>query len=200
VAVTPQRPDKSRGHGVGIEALDTDHRDLVRLLNRLLEFQGQARGHSEGQQADGGPGPVEPGQVADLAALIAYLREHFRREEELMAAIRYAGLEDHCSEHAMQIAMLGLGRMGANMAPRLMKGGHDCVVYDRDPQAVARLVAEGATGASSLAELAATFNPPRAAWITTADQCVSTWSIPTTRNAPCTGSSTPWRGSSPCHS
>ena len=108
-----------------------------------------------------------------------------------MAAIRYAGLEDHCGEHAMQIAMVGLGRMGANMAPRLMKGGHDCVVYDRDPQAVARLVAEGATGASSLAELAATFKPPRAAWITTADQCVSAWSRPTTRNAPCSGSSTP---------
>ncbi len=66
----------------------------------------------------------------------------------------------------MQIAMVGLGRMGANMARRLMQGGHDCVVYDRDPQAVARLVAEGATGASSLAELAATLDPPRAAWIT----------------------------------
>ncbi len=65
----------------------------------------------------------------------------------------------------MQIAMLGLGRMGANMARRLMQGGHDCVVYDRDAQAVARLVAEGATGASSLAELAATLKPPRAAWI-----------------------------------
>ncbi|MFZ0789297.1 MAG: hemerythrin family protein [Chromatiaceae bacterium] len=91
---------------LGIEALDTDHRELVRLLNRLLESQGQARGDSEGQPADGGQGPVEPGQVADLAALIAHLREHFRREEELMAAIRYAALEDHCSEHAMQIAEL----------------------------------------------------------------------------------------------
>ncbi len=65
----------------------------------------------------------------------------------------------------MQIAMLGLGRMGANMARRLMQGGHDCVVYDRDPRAVARLVAEGATGASSLAELAHRLNTPRAAWI-----------------------------------
>ncbi|PIX01426.1 MAG: 6-phosphogluconate dehydrogenase (decarboxylating), partial [Hydrogenophilales bacterium CG_4_8_14_3_um_filter_62_83] len=43
----------------------------------------------------------------------------------------------------MQIAMVGLGRMGANMARRLLRDGHDCVVYDRDPDAVARLVAEG---------------------------------------------------------
>ena len=65
----------------------------------------------------------------------------------------------------MQIAMVGLGRMGANMARRLMRDGHDCVVYDRDPRAVARLVAEGATGASSLAELAERLTPPRAAWV-----------------------------------
>lgn len=91
---------------LGIEALDTDHRELVRLLNLLLESQGQALEDSEGHQADGGQRPVEPGQEADLAALIAHLREHFRREEELMAAIAYAGLEDHRSEHAMQIAEL----------------------------------------------------------------------------------------------
>jgi 6-phosphogluconate dehydrogenase len=65
----------------------------------------------------------------------------------------------------MQIAMVGLGRMGANMARRLMKDGHDCVVYDRNAEAVARLVAEGATGAASLRELAETLMPPRAAWI-----------------------------------
>ncbi len=65
----------------------------------------------------------------------------------------------------MQIAMVGLGRMGANMARRLMRDGHDCVVYDRDPQVVARLVSEGATGTASLAELADKLAPPRAAWI-----------------------------------
>ena len=65
----------------------------------------------------------------------------------------------------MQIAMVGLGRMGANMVRRLMRDGHDCVVYDRDPAAVARLVAEGATGAAGLAELAQRLTPPRAAWI-----------------------------------
>ncbi|MBI1283298.1 MAG: decarboxylating 6-phosphogluconate dehydrogenase [Thiobacillus sp.] len=65
----------------------------------------------------------------------------------------------------MQIAMVGLGRMGANMARRLMRNGHDCVVYDRNPDAVAQLVSEGATGAASLSELAEKLAPPRAAWI-----------------------------------
>jgi 6-phosphogluconate dehydrogenase len=65
----------------------------------------------------------------------------------------------------MQIAMIGLGRMGANMARRLMRAGHDCVVYDRNPDAVAQLVGEGATGAASLAELAGKLTPPRAAWV-----------------------------------
>lgn len=65
----------------------------------------------------------------------------------------------------MQIAMVGLGRMGANMARRLMRGGHDCVVYDRNPEAVAQLVSEGAIGVASLQELAKKLAPPRAAWI-----------------------------------
>ena len=65
----------------------------------------------------------------------------------------------------MQIAMVGLGRMGANMARRLMRDRHDCVVYDRDAEAVARLVADGATGATSLAQLAELLAPPRAAWV-----------------------------------
>ena len=65
----------------------------------------------------------------------------------------------------MQIAMVGLGRMGANMARRLMRDGHDCVVYDRNSEAVAQLVSEGATGAASLQELAEKLAPPRAAWI-----------------------------------
>lgn len=65
----------------------------------------------------------------------------------------------------MQIAMVGLGRMGANMARRLMGDGHECVVYDRDPEAVAQLVSEGAVGVDSLGALAARLSPPRAAWV-----------------------------------
>ncbi|MGB0112564.1 MAG: decarboxylating 6-phosphogluconate dehydrogenase [Ilumatobacteraceae bacterium] len=66
----------------------------------------------------------------------------------------------------MQIAMIGLGRMGANMVRRLHHDGHDCVVYDVDPVAVDALVTElGVTGVASLAELADALTPPRSAWI-----------------------------------
>jgi 6-phosphogluconate dehydrogenase len=63
----------------------------------------------------------------------------------------------------MQLGMIGLGRMGANMVRRLMRGGHTCVVYDRSPQAVEALVKEGATGASSVAEFVKKLDKPRAA-------------------------------------
>jgi 6-phosphogluconate dehydrogenase len=65
----------------------------------------------------------------------------------------------------VQLGMVGLGRMGANMVRRLMKQGHDCVVYDRSPEAVAALVAEGAVGALSLEEFAAKLTRPKVAWI-----------------------------------
>lgn len=65
----------------------------------------------------------------------------------------------------MQIAMVGLGRMGGNMTRRLLADGHTCLVYDHDPAAVASLVAEGAVGADSLAALAEQLTPPRIAWV-----------------------------------
>ena len=65
----------------------------------------------------------------------------------------------------MQLGMIGLGRMGANMVRRLMRGGHSCVVYDFNKEAVAALVAEGATGSASLEEFVAQLAPPRTAWI-----------------------------------
>ena len=65
----------------------------------------------------------------------------------------------------MQLGMIGLGRMGANMVRRLMKGGHPCVVYDHSPDAVAALAQEGATGAASLADLVAKLQKPRALWL-----------------------------------
>jgi 6-phosphogluconate dehydrogenase len=66
----------------------------------------------------------------------------------------------------MQLAMIGLGRMGANMVRRLHRGGHDCVVHDVDPAAVDVLVEElGVTGAGTLAELVAELEPPRSIWI-----------------------------------
>jgi 6-phosphogluconate dehydrogenase len=65
----------------------------------------------------------------------------------------------------MQLGMVGLGRMGANMARRLLRNGHDCVVYNRTPKAVAELVAEKATGATSLADLVSKLQKPRAVWL-----------------------------------
>ncbi|HET7500391.1 MAG TPA: decarboxylating 6-phosphogluconate dehydrogenase [Kofleriaceae bacterium] len=65
----------------------------------------------------------------------------------------------------MQLGMIGLGRMGANMARRLMRGGHQCVVYDRSADAVKALAAEGAKGSDSLAALVAGLAKPRAVWV-----------------------------------
>src|SRR3989441_1961053 len=65
----------------------------------------------------------------------------------------------------MQIGMIGLGRMGANMTRRLLKGGHQCVVFDRSPHVVQELVEDKAVGASSLGDLVRTLNKPRAVWL-----------------------------------
>jgi len=65
----------------------------------------------------------------------------------------------------MEIGMIGLGRMGGNMTTRLLQGGHQVVVFGRDPAKVEAAVARGAQGAESLADLARKLNPPRAAWI-----------------------------------
>src|SRR5438270_2137658 len=65
----------------------------------------------------------------------------------------------------MKIAMVGLGRMGANMVRRLMKGGHTVVVHDRAPDAVQKMAGEGAVGSSSLEDLVKKLEAPRAVWI-----------------------------------
>ncbi len=65
----------------------------------------------------------------------------------------------------MQLGMIGLGRMGGNMVIRLMKGGHQCVVYDRNPDTVKEYEGKGATGAASVVELIQKLQPPRIAWL-----------------------------------
>ena len=65
----------------------------------------------------------------------------------------------------MQLGMVGLGRMGGNMVRRLMRGGHQCVVTDLSPQAVAEFAKEGATGSTSLDDFVAKLTKPRAAWV-----------------------------------
>lgn len=65
----------------------------------------------------------------------------------------------------MRLAMIGLGRMGGNMSERLMKGGHEVVVYDRSADAVQRIVSLGATGAASTSEVTSKLKPARVVWI-----------------------------------
>jgi 6-phosphogluconate dehydrogenase len=69
------------------------------------------------------------------------------------------------TEAPMQLGMVGLGRMGSNLVRRLMRDGHSCVVYDVDADAVARMQAEGATGATRIDEFVERLDAPRAAWV-----------------------------------
>ena len=65
----------------------------------------------------------------------------------------------------MQLGMVGLGRMGANMVRRLLKAGHECVVFDMSPKAVEELAQEKATGAADLRDLVQKLKKPRAVWL-----------------------------------
>ena len=65
----------------------------------------------------------------------------------------------------MQLGMIGLGRMGANMVRRLMRGGHECVVHDVAAAAVSTLAGEGAIGATVLDDLVARLAKPRTVWL-----------------------------------
>jgi 6-phosphogluconate dehydrogenase len=69
------------------------------------------------------------------------------------------------TDKPMQLGMIGLGRMGANLVRRLMRDGHSCVVYDRSADAVKSLAGEGAAGAASLEDFVAKLEKPRAVWI-----------------------------------
>ena len=65
----------------------------------------------------------------------------------------------------MQLGIIGLGRMGANMAKRLLRAKHQCVVYDHHAENVQNLVAEGAVGADSVADFVQKLDRPRAIWL-----------------------------------
>src|SRR5271156_6726851 len=84
-------------------------------------------------------------------------RRPFRRREGLSPGIWEGEI--------VQLGMIGLGRMGANMVRRLMRAGHTCVVYDRNQDAVKELAGEGATGAASLQEFVQKLAAPRAIWL-----------------------------------
>src|SRR5262245_52829442 len=83
-------------------------------------------------------------------------------------SLTLAALTNHQGAFVMQLAMIGLGRMGGNMVLRLSRGGHNCVVYDRSPDALKSIVEKSggkATAASSLQDLVAKMTKPRAVWI-----------------------------------
>ena len=65
----------------------------------------------------------------------------------------------------MRLAMIGLGRMGGNMSERLIKGGHEVVVFDRTAEVIQKYVAKGATPAATLTEVTAKLKTPRVVWI-----------------------------------
>jgi 6-phosphogluconate dehydrogenase len=69
------------------------------------------------------------------------------------------------TSNPMQLGMIGLGRMGGNLVRRLMRDGHDCVVFDVNPEAVSGLEHDGATGSSSMADFVAKLTAPRAVWV-----------------------------------
>src|ERR1700724_3920000 len=69
------------------------------------------------------------------------------------------------SRTQMQLGMIGLGRMGANMAMRLMKAGHECIVYDSHPEPVQELVKQGAKGSTSVTAFVKSLSKPRAVWL-----------------------------------
>src|SRR6185295_7293193 len=96
-------------------------------------------------------------------------RKHFILECSLALGFYYllsSGKHGHIARSfLMQIGMIGLGRMGANMVRRLLRGGHECVVNDRNPEAVQALAGAGATGDTALDGFIAKLKPPRAIWL-----------------------------------
>jgi 6-phosphogluconate dehydrogenase len=91
--------------------------------------------------------------------------ENKQREQIREGRISTAAAAAYRKERTMQLGMVGLGRMGANMTRRLMRGGHQLVVSDLSPEAVKGLVGEGATGSASIADLVSKLKAPRAVWI-----------------------------------
>jgi 6-phosphogluconate dehydrogenase len=118
---------------------------------------------------------LDPIDGEKLSALISKVLCHFKggggadqRADEVASDLEFLDemqfAVDQRSE-AMQIGMVGLGRMGANIVRRLQRGQHGCVAYDADALVVQQLSREGATGADSLADLVAKLAPPRTVWV-----------------------------------
>ena len=141
-------PEIARGAGRALRAQrlhagrDLGHR-LVRSVGRRAR-EGARHGHRRGAR--------ERPRARSPARLV---------HEHAHPALSPAQVKGH----AMQLGMVGLGRMGANLTRRLMRDGHEVVVSDVSPEAVAQLESEGAVASSSIEDMVAKLTPPRAAWV-----------------------------------
>ena len=91
--------------------------------------------------------------------------ERHKRRLAKVAALERGGEAAERRRRQMQLGMIGVGRMGGEMVRRLLRGGHQCVVYDRSAEAVAALAREGAAAAGSVAELVSLLDVPRTIWL-----------------------------------
>jgi hemerythrin len=89
---------------LGIDELDTDHREMVRLLNHLFDTEPAPDDDPPPRGTDANPHATRESLRNRLEAVTAHLRAHFEREEAFLAAIDYPGLEEHRREHALQMA------------------------------------------------------------------------------------------------
>src|SRR4051794_15760932 len=92
-------------------------------------------------------------------------RDHTSTPSRPPAETRSSSTTSHLPERDMQLGMIGLGRMGADMVRRLTKGGQQCIAYDVQPAAVEKLAQEGVAGAASLQDPVAQLDKPRAGWL-----------------------------------
>src|SRR3954470_12319881 len=86
-------------------------------------------------------------------------------DEQALSRCHHGGEPAFAKGATMQLGMVGLGRMGSNMVRRLIKGGHECVVFNRSPKPVEELKKENAIGAASLKDLVTRLQKPRAVWL-----------------------------------
>src|SRR6266404_3485677 len=126
-----------------------------------------ARGRQR-QEAEGAPAPLSrrrqrqrvPGRLPPVGG--DGQRQGVRQAEPALSPERHLKLRQGV---IMQLGMIGLGRMGANMVRRLLTGGHQCVVFDMSPKAVKELTQENAIGAASPADFVTKLDTPRALWL-----------------------------------
>src|SRR2546430_13891039 len=141
---------------------------MIRPPRRPTPFPSTPLSRSAGAPGRSGRRPGAGGGLGNLRRP----RRRGRRDEPPAYSPRRHGTRNRAcraigasKESAMQLGMIGLGRMGANMVRRLLRGGHQCVVFDMSPKAGPELTQEKALGASSLADFVKKLEKPRTVWL-----------------------------------